>query len=98
METEDPVQKLREMYPRPRVGNYVRTRKQKVYEVIAVRSARDVLRGMRETQAHMIGPTMEAKYGKKWLDIYFEAECIAVGSPRVVVLTPMDIEEITDDF
>lgn len=95
---EDHIRKMREMYPRPRVGQHVRTRKQKRYEVIAVRSARDVLRGMMENQAHGVGPTMEAKYGKGWLDTYFEAECIAVGSPRVVVLTPMDIEEIMDDI
>lgn len=96
VDKQEAIKRLREMYPKPRVGQRLKTRKGKLLEVVIVRSAREVLKGMREEQAIMVGPRMQALYGKHWVDVYFEAECVAVGSPQVVTVSPMDIAEIFD--
>lgn len=72
----------------------MKLRSGKVLEIITVRKARDVLKGMQEVEAMMMGPKMQALYGKHWLEIYYEAEAIRPGVPRIVKVTPVDVEEI----
>lgn len=95
-ETRRRVEKLQEMYPRPRVGQRVKLRKGggKVVEIVTVRRARDVLKGMQEHQAMMMGPSMQALYGVHWMEVYYEAEAIVPGVPRILRVTPVDIESI----
>lgn len=91
-ETRRQVEALQGMYPRPRVGQKVKLRTGKVVEIITVRKAREVISLMTETEAMMLGPTMQARYGKHWLEVFFRAEALYMG--RIVNVEPIDIESI----
>lgn len=93
-ETRRQVEALQAMYPKPRVGQRVKLRSGKVLEIITVRKARDVLKGMQEIDAVVMGPRMQALYGRHWLDVYYEAEAMRPGIPAIVKVTPVDVEEI----
>lgn len=93
-EMKKQVEKLQKMYPKPRVGQVVKLRNGKMVEIITVRRARDVLKGMREVEAMMVGPRMQALYGRHWLEIYFEAEGMVPGVPKILKVTPVDIEPV----
>ena len=96
-ETREEVQRLREMYPRPRVGQMVKLRSSgKFAEVIFVRRARQVLKGMQEVPAGMLGAQARASYGKFWLEVYYEAECKLMGTHRLITVRPLDVAEIRD--
>ena len=82
------------MYPRPRVGQRVRLKNGRLVEILAVRRAREVLSTLQEHQAMMLGPKMQALYGRHWLEVYFEAEAIVPGVPRILKVEPVDIDRI----
>lgn len=91
------VEALREMYPRPRVGQWVKLKKNgRSAEVITVLKARDVLKGMTEMQALLLGPRCQALYGVFWLDIYYEAVVRVPGAMMQQTITPVDVEAIVD--
>lgn len=85
---------LASQWPRPRVGQYVILRSGKVGEVVTVRKARDVLRGMNEVEAMLLGPKSQALYGVGWMDVYYEAD-VRIGHDLRKV-TPSDVERILD--
>jgi hypothetical protein len=98
MATEHPgLAAMKEMWPRPRVGQWVKLKKNgKHAEVIQVTKARDVLKMMTEMQALLLGPRNQALYGIHWLDIYYEAIVMVPGSMMQQTVTPNDVEEIVD--
>lgn len=93
-EDRERIDKLLTMWPRPRVGQSVKLRNGKVAEVLTVRKARDVLKGMTELAATLMGPKQQALYGKYWLEIYYEAEVAGPGGMGIAVVTPSQVESI----
>lgn len=93
-ETRRQVEAMQAMYPRPRVGQRVKLKSGRVVEIISVRRARDVLGSLQEHEAMILGPRMQALYGKHWLEVYFEAEAIVPGVPRILKIEPANIETI----
>lgn len=83
-------------WPRPRVGQKVRLRSGRLVEVILVRTARDVLRGMTEDQAVELGPRTAALYGANWLDVYYEAEVRGINGINTHIVRPNEVETILD--
>jgi len=98
MELEKPgLAAMKKMWPRPRIGQCVRLKKNgKVAEVITVTKARDVLKGMTEMNALLMGPRCQALYGIHWLDIYYEAIVQVPGTMIQQTVTPIDVEEIVE--
>ena len=91
------LEAMRQMYPRPRVGQYVKLKRGgPAAEVIIVRKARDVLKTMNEMQAMLLGPKCQALYGVYWLDVYYEAIVMVPGAMVQQTVTPIDIEAILD--
>lgn len=91
------VEALRKMYPRPRVGQWVKLKKDgRLVEVVTVSKARDVLKGLTEMQALLLGPRCQALYGVFWLDIYYEAVVRIPGAMMQRTITPVEVEAIVD--
>lgn len=87
-----------ESWPRVRVGQRVRLRgKEALYQVVGVRRARDVLRGLDELSAMLLGPKCRALYGVNWLEIYYEAD-VRIGETAVVTVTPNNVEQVFDPY
>lgn len=86
------------MYPRPRVGQRVKLKTGRVVEIVTVRRAREVLSVMTEVEAMAMGPTMQALYGRHWLEVFFRAEAMVPGTarrqPSIMNVEPVDIESI----
>lgn len=93
-EDRERIAKLLVMWPRPRVGQRVKLHNGKVAEVLTLRKARDVLKGMTELDATLMGPKQQALYGKYWLEIYYEAEIMGPGAMGIAVVTPSQVESI----
>ena len=91
------LKSLREMWPRPRVGQHVKLKNGKVAQIVTVRKARDVLNTKTEVEAMLMGPTCKAIFGSEWLDIYYEASVILPGENDVRWVTPTDVESIVDE-
>ena len=87
---------LEESWPRPRVGQRLKLRSGRVVEVVLVRTARDVLRGMTELEAVLMGPKNAALYGIHWLEIYYEVEVRPPNSVDMFTVRPNDVESILD--
>lgn len=89
--------KLDESWPRPRIGQFVRLRKNgKLAEVVLVQKARDVLRGMTELDAILLSPKCQALYGVHWLEIYYEAQVRLEGTETMITVTPNEVEQVID--
>lgn len=95
--TGDSSSPLGDMWPRPRVGQFVKLRKNgTLAEVIIVTKARDVLKSKTELQALLLGPKCQALYGVQWLDVYYEAIVRIPGTASQFTVTPVDIDGIVD--
>jgi len=87
------VSDIMNQWPRPRIGERVRLRSdKKVYEVITVRGAKDILRTMDELQAMRFRPNVQSRYGKNWLSVYYRIEIRRHGVLEAV--EPNDVEEV----
>jgi hypothetical protein len=97
MDDKTAIEAMRKMYPRPRVGQYVKLKKNgRVAEVVTLSKARDVLKGMTEMQALLLGPRCQALYGIHWLEIYYEAVVRVPGMMMQQTVRPTDIEAVVD--
>ena len=89
------IRKLRELHPRPRIGQRVKLRKTgRIAEVIGVRKARDVIRFKNEVEALMMASRLQASFGSFWIEVYYEADII-IGDVMTTVNT-IDVEEVLD--
>lgn len=98
MQTVDPeearrrIAKLKKMWPRPRVSERLRLRNGKVGEVITVRMARDIFRGLTEAQALVMKGPLAATFGEHWPEVYYEADIFISG--KLVTVNTREVEEI----
>lgn len=94
--SDEALKRVQAMWPRPRVGQQVRTRSGRVGEVITVAKARDIIRSKSEVEAMMMAPRLQASFGKHWLDVYYEADVVFSGRLGIQRVSALDVEEVLE--
>lgn len=86
------LEDLFKQWPRPRVGERVRLRNGKIAEVLSVRGAIAIIKTMTDMQALQFWPMIQATYGPKWKQVYYQADIMVDGILRQI--EPRDVEEV----
>lgn len=89
-------ERIRAIWPRPRVGDHIRLKNGKVVEVITIQAARDVLKSKTEMEAELMGPQLRAIYGDWWIEVYYEAMVADLNGYNVGIVNPQDVSCIED--
>lgn len=86
------IAKLKESWPRPRIGQRIKLRNGRIGEVVSVRSARDILKMKTEVQALMMISSMKPSFGVFWAEVFYEADLYLRG--RMITITTREVDEI----
>lgn len=86
---------LRDQYPLPRVGQQVRLFSGAVARVVAVYQANSVLKTLTESQAIGLAGNAQARFGKRWREVYYHID-VMFPSGAMDVVDTSKVKEVFD--